>query len=34
MEIKIIKNPINIEGLRRIASEEFGEMVKAVVDVE
>jgi hypothetical protein len=34
MEIKIIKNPIGIEELKRIASEEFGEVVKAVVDTK
>ena len=30
----IIKNSIKIEELRRIADEQFGEIVKAVVDVK
>ena len=35
MEIKIIKNePITKEELRKIAKDMFGELVKAVVDVE
>ncbi len=34
MEIKIIKNPINKKELLKIAKEEFGNLVKAVVDIE
>jgi len=34
MGMKIIKSPINIEELGKIASEEFGDIVKAVVDIE
>ncbi len=34
MEIKIVKDQINIEELKKMASAEFGDMVKAVVDVE
>ncbi len=33
-EVKILENPINIEELKKIASDGFGDMVKAVVDVE
>jgi hypothetical protein len=34
MEIKIIKDPITRFELKRIAGEGFGDLVKAVVDVE
>ncbi len=34
MEIKIIKKPITMEELRSIANELYGDMVKAVVDLE
>ncbi len=33
-EIRVIENPIRLEELRAIAIERFGEMVKAVVDIE
>jgi hypothetical protein len=31
--IQVVRDPITIEDLRRVAREQFGEMVKAVVDV-
>ena len=34
MSIKIIKNPISKSELADIAKEEFGDLVKAVVDIE
>lgn len=34
MKIKIIKTPINKKELIEIANEEFGNLVKAVVDIE
>ena len=34
MEIKIIKNPIDKKELAEIAKGQFGDLVKAVVDVE
>lgn len=34
MEIKIIKNPITRFELKKIAQDGFGDMVKAVVDIE
>ena len=34
MGIKIIKNPVNLQEIIKIANEEFGDFVKAVVDVE
>ena len=34
MEIRIIKEPITREELKRIAQERYGDLVKAVVDVE
>ncbi|MEK7162516.1 MAG: DUF5674 family protein [Patescibacteria group bacterium] len=34
MEIKIVKEPIRREELLEMAKEEFGEVIKAVVDVE
>ena len=34
MEIKIVKNPISKKELLEIAKEEFGDLVKAVVDIE
>jgi hypothetical protein len=34
MEIRIVREPINIEELRNIAKNQFGTLVKAVVDVE
>lgn len=33
MEIRIIKDPITREELKRIAQERYGDLVKAVVDV-
>jgi len=33
-EIRIVREPITLEELRGIAREQFGDMVKAVVDVE
>ncbi|MBI4050764.1 MAG: hypothetical protein HY396_02195 [Candidatus Doudnabacteria bacterium] len=32
--MRVIENPIRLEELRAIAIERFGEMVKAVVDIE
>lgn len=34
MEIRIVKEPITREELQRIAQERYGDLVKAVVDVE
>ena len=34
MQIRIIKEPITREELKRIAQERYGDFVKAVVDVE
>jgi len=34
MEIKVITAPINLEELIEIAKNQFGDLVKAVVDVE
>lgn len=34
LSVKIIKEPIAREELRRMAEEQFGDFVKAVVDVE
>ncbi|MDP3956810.1 MAG: DUF5674 family protein [bacterium] len=34
MEIKIIKSPIKMDELKKMAIEGFGSLVKAVVDVE
>ena len=34
MEIKIIKNPVILGDLKNIAEKQFGDLVKAVVDVE
>lgn len=34
MVIKIIKEPISLDQLRKIAQDQFGDFVKAVVDVE
>ena len=34
MEIKIIKNPIRKRELLDIAKEKFGDLIKAVVDIE
>ena len=34
MEIKIVKNSINKQELLKIAKEEFGSLVKAVIDIE
>ena len=34
MKIRIIKTPINKKELIEIASEEFGNLVKAVIDIE
>ena len=33
MEIRIIKEPITIEELKKIAQERYGDLVKVVVDV-
>ena len=33
MDIQVVKKSINIDDLRRMASAEFGDIVKAVVDV-
>ena len=33
-KIRIIKEPVTLEELRKIAEERFGDMVKAVVDIE
>jgi len=33
-QIRIVREPITLEELRGIAREQFGDMVKAVVDVE
>lgn len=32
--MRIVKNPITIDELRKIAADSFGDMVKAVVDVK
>lgn len=34
MDIRIIKDSITREELKKIASEQFGDLVKAVVDIE
>lgn len=34
MEIKIVQEPIKISALKTIAEQGFGDMVKAVVDIE
>lgn len=34
MEIKIVKNEISLEEVKKLAEEQFFDMVKAVVDVE
>jgi len=34
MPIKIVTDKISLEELRRLANERFGDMVKAVVDIE
>jgi len=34
MEIKIIDNPVNSGEIRRLAEVSYGDMVKAVVDIE
>ena len=34
MEMRIVKEPITREELQRIANERYGDLVKAVVDVE
>jgi hypothetical protein len=34
MAIQLVRDPITLAELRSIASEQFGDMVKAVVDVE
>jgi hypothetical protein len=34
MAIQIVREPITLADLRAVASEQFGDMVKAVVDVE
>ena len=33
-KIRIIKEPVTLEELRKIAEERFGDMVKAVIDIE
>ncbi|MEX2033225.1 MAG: DUF5674 family protein [Candidatus Colwellbacteria bacterium] len=34
MEIKIVKDPLSLEELRELAKAGFGNLVKAVVDIE
>lgn len=34
MEITVVRDPITRESLREMASQQFGDMVKAVVDIE
>ena len=34
MEIKIIDSPVDIREIRRLAEASYGDMVKAVVDIE
>ncbi|MDP2651444.1 MAG: DUF5674 family protein [bacterium] len=34
MEVRVIKNPITRAQLKEIALERYGDLVKAVVDVE
>ena len=34
MEVRVIRDPVTREDLRQIAGQQFGDMVKAVVDVE
>ena len=34
MEIKIVEDAISIEELKKIAENQFGDLVKAVVDIE
>ncbi len=34
MKIEILKNEVNKEFLKEFAKEQFGNMVKAVVDIE
>ena len=34
MEIKIIKDPISKETVKQIAKEQFGDLVKLVIDIE
>lgn len=34
MSIKIIHEPISIEELKKLAAEQFGDLVKAVVDIK
>lgn len=34
MEVTIVDSPINIDILKKIAAEQFGDFVKAVIDVE
>ncbi len=34
MQIRVVKEPISKEELKRIAQERYGDLVKAVVDVE
>lgn len=34
MDIRIVKTPINIEELKNIAKDQFGDFVKAVIDIE
>lgn len=34
MEIKIVREPIKLDELREIAKNQFGNLVKAVVDIE
>jgi len=33
MSIKIVRDPINRDELKKIAENQFGDMVKAVVDI-
>jgi hypothetical protein len=34
MEVKIVENQIKLEGLQKIAEEQFGDLIKVVVDTE
>ncbi|MBI4101257.1 hypothetical protein HY441_02180 [Candidatus Microgenomates bacterium] len=34
MEIKVVKGPINIQAVKRLAEQQFGNLIKAAVDVK
>ena len=34
VEMKIIRSPITRAGLKQMAREQFGDLVKAVIDIE